>query len=99
MLTDLYLLPLLSGLNVDLPHGRLSLTPKFAPPYVLPVLIAGMEGSLTSHARGSYRLDVAFGRLRLPASPGLVVDGASYGAALDLHKGQSVEWKVAAASR
>ena len=96
MLTDLYLLPLLSGLNVDLPHGRLSLSPKFAPPYVLPVLIAGMEGSLTSLAKGSYELKVAFGRLQLPASPGLVVDGVSYGVAVDLRAGQSVAWKVPA---
>eukprot|EP00966_Prymnesium_polylepis_P156971 3627146-Prymnesium_polylepis.1 len=94
MLTDLYLLPLLSGQNVDLPHGRLSLSPKFTPPFVVPVLLAGMEGSLTSLATGSYELKVAFGRLKLPASPGLVVDGVPYGAALDLQMGQSVAWKA-----
>ena len=58
MLTDLSLLPLLSGQSVDLLHGRLSLAPMYPPPYVLPVLVAGMEGSLTSLERGSYELKV-----------------------------------------
>ena len=45
MLTDLYLLPLLSGLRIDKAHPpahqRLELAPQFAPPFTLPVLFAG----------------------------------------------------------
>ena len=42
MLTDFYLLPLLTGLTVDMRNAstgaRLELNPRFPPPYVLPVL-------------------------------------------------------------
>ena len=94
MLTDLYLLPLLSGLDADLPSGRLSLAPKYPPPYTMPVLLAGMEGSLTSLEAGSYELKVAFGRLQLPASPGLIVDGVPLGKAVSLTNGQSIAWRA-----
>ena len=33
MLTDLYLLPLLSGQETDLPNGKLALAPKYPAPY------------------------------------------------------------------
>ena len=94
MLTDLYLLPLLSGQAFNLPAGTLSLRPRFPPPYVLPVLLAGVEASLESRAKGSYTLRVAFGRLRLPRRGGLMVDGAACPLEIDLGEGESVSWST-----
>jgi len=104
MLTDLYLLPLLAGQTADLPRGRLTLRPRFPPPYVLPVLLAGVEGMLTSRTRGEYNLTIVFGRLRLPAG-GLIVDGHAWQEPLDLQGGRSrqgggplvhasIQWRV-----
>lgn len=53
MLTDLYLIPLLSGQNVDLSKGMLALNPMYEPPYILPVMISMMEGQLTATASTS----------------------------------------------
>ena len=95
MLTDLYLLPLLSGQTVDLPNGRLELKPRFAPPYVLPVMLAGAEASLEARPAGgrgtNYTLAVAFGTLRLP-SGGLVVNGRAVDQAVELAGGQAMSW-------
>ena len=59
MLTDLFLLPLISGQVVDMPRGTLSFTPMYAPPYTLPLLIANCEGSITATAAGKFTLAVA----------------------------------------
>ena len=91
MLTDLYLLPLLSGQSVDMPKGLLKLAPKFAPPYVLPVLLAGVEASMECKSKGRYTLYVAFGNLKLPAG-GLSVDGIACHKDVDLGAGQSISW-------
>ena len=97
MLTDLYLLPLLSGQVVDMPNGELRLAPAFPPPYTMPVLISGCEGSITAAASSDggggveYTLAVAFGSLKLPAG-GLSVHGAKFSAPVDLAAGQSVSW-------
>ena len=91
MLTDLYLLPLLSGQKADLSHGRLSLSPYFAAPYVLPVLLAGVEGSIASDAKGQFTLNIAFGTLKLPAG-GLSVDGVAYTKAVDMKGGDVISW-------
>lgn len=91
MLTDTYLYPLLSGQRVDMAQGKLWLTPRFKPPYVVPVLLSGLEASLASRAAGSYTLSVAFGQLALPAG-GLVVEGVAYPHAVNLTAGQSVSW-------
>ena len=90
MLTDLYLIPLLSGQTVDLSKGVLTLNPKFLPPYVLPVMISMMEGQLTA-AGTKYTLRVAFGSLTLPAG-GLSVSGCKTPNALKLSAGESVTW-------
>ena len=94
MLTDLYLLPLLSGQSFNLPASTLSLRPRFPPPYVLPVLLAGVEASLESRAKGNYTLRVAFGRLRLPRRGGLIVDGTVCPLDIDLSEGEAVSWSA-----
>ena len=91
MLTDLYLIPLLSGQVVDMPNGKLSLAPKYPAPYVLPVLISGCEGSSTATTDGKYTLAVAFGSLKLPKG-GLSVSGVACPQAVDLHAGGTVSW-------
>ena len=91
MMTDLHLYSLLAGQTTHLPQGRLALAPRFAPPYVLPVLLAGMEGALTSRAKGNYSFVVSFGRLELPAR-GLSVDGVPYPHPVRLGAGESVAW-------
>lgn len=94
MLTDMWLYPLLSGQMTALHNGTLRLTPAFAPPYVLPVLLVGTLGSLEVDASGSnFTLSIAAGSLALPAG-GLIVNGLSYpGGALALGAGQFVEWQ------
>ena len=92
MLTDLFLLPLLSGQVVDLPNGQLILQPPVNPPYVLPVLLAGAEGSLECRRPGRFTLRVAFGRLQLPPF-GLRVNGSSYARAIRLEEGQHISWE------
>eukprot|EP01051_Picozoa_sp_SAG22_P001828 SAG22_NODE_75_length_22256_cov_45.062960_15_plen_173_part_00 len=94
MLTDLYLYPLISGQNVDMPAGRLSFVPRYPAPYVLPVLLAGVEGSIRSEKKGTYTLELAFGALKLP-SGGLSVDGVVCTKAVDLIGGKSITWSAA----
>lgn len=92
MLTDLYLLPFLSGQVPDLPAGTLALAPKYPAPYgPMPVLIAGVEASIASEAKGKYTLHVAFGSLKLPQG-GLSADGVVCQKAVDLHAGESLSW-------
>ena len=91
MLTDLYLYPLFSGQHVDLTAGKLTLAPKFKAPYVVPVLLSGVEGSLTSDQDGEYTLNIAFGKLTLPAG-GLVADGIPYMQRVELAAGDSISW-------
>lgn len=70
MLTDLYLYMLFTGQRVNMAAGTLSLSPKFPPPYVVPVLIAGVQGSLEARETGTGKtnmtLRIAFGTLQLP---------------------------------
>ena len=82
---------LLAGQTTALPAGRLALSPRFPPPYVVPVLAAGLEGALTSRKNGSYSFAVSFGRLQLPAG-GLSVDGVPYPRPVRLGAGESVAW-------
>merc|ERR1712125_108538 len=96
MLTDLYLLPLLSGQSVDLTRGALSLNPRFKPPYVVPVLLMMCEGSLTAHTPPHddgfvYTFEVAFGSLTL-APNGLSVGTCVYPEHVNLSAGQSLTW-------
>ena len=92
MLTDLYLLPLLSGVYVDRAKPgadqTLQIDPMFAPPFTVPVLLAGCEASLRAAtvAGGSgtqFTLRVAFGQLQLPAGS-LRVCGVAHAGAVDI---------------
>ena len=94
MLTDLYLLPLLSGQQAALHLGRLAFRPIFAPPYALPVLLRGTEGALEADAAGGLTLRVAFGAISLPAG-GLSVNGVAYAGAVDLGPGDALSWTPA----
>jgi hypothetical protein len=91
MLTDLFLLPLLSGQVVDMPNGKLDINPMFKAPYVLPVLISNCEGSIEVTADGKMTLAVAFGALQLPVK-GLSVSGSACPHAVDLKAGESMTW-------
>lgn len=98
MLTDLFLLPLLSGMRVDMANAfsehRLEIVPMFKPPFTLPIMLSGCEASLQARqANGaiSFTLTVAFGRLRLPAG-GLRVCGQSRPEAIFLREDDSLTW-------
>jgi hypothetical protein len=93
MLTDLFLLPLISGQVVDMPHGKLSFTPMYSPPFTLPMLISNCEGTITATTAGNYTLAVNFGSLKLPAE-GLAVNGVRYKKAVQLTEGQSISWSA-----
>ena len=84
--------PFLSGQIADLPNGKLALAPKYPAPYgPMPVLIAGVEASIASEAKGKYTLHVAFGSLKLPPG-GLSADGVVCEHAVDLRAGDSLSW-------
>jgi len=93
MLTDLFLLPLLSGQMVDLGSStvQLSFAPRYRPPYTLPLLLVNCEGTISTSTNGTFTLAVAFGRLQLHAG-GLSVGGRPYPKAVNLVAGQSVSW-------
>ena len=96
MLTDLFLLPLLSGQEVtmDSRDVQLRLNPMYAPPYKMPVLLLNCEGSIHAKAHGGktqYTLSVAFGALDLHAG-GLSVAGKVYPGRVSLTAGQSISW-------
>jgi len=93
MLTDLFLLPLLSGQVVNLGSQavQLSFEPRFPPPYTLPLLLVNCEGTISAAANGTVTVAVAFGRLQLHAG-GLSVHGRLYPKAVTLRSGQSVSW-------
>eukprot|EP00656_Telonema_subtile_P019767 TRINITY_DN20977_c0_g1_i1.p1 TRINITY_DN20977_c0_g1~~TRINITY_DN20977_c0_g1_i1.p1 ORF type:complete len:1000 (+),score=124.94 TRINITY_DN20977_c0_g1_i1:180-3179(+) len=92
MLTDLFLIPLLSGQSVDMTQGKLQLDPRWkATPYVVPVMIMGCHAALTSQSQNHFELKVGFGSLKLPAG-GLSVGACVYSGAVALDAGQSVQW-------
>jgi len=93
MLTDLFLIPLLSGQIVDMASSgvQLQLNPMYPAPYTMPVLISGVEGSISATAGGKFTLAVAFGKLELHAG-GLVVAGKPCAKAVSLEAGQSISW-------
>jgi non-lysosomal glucosylceramidase len=89
-LTAQFILPLLAGQQTRLDKGALAFAPLFEPPFVLPVLLLGMEATLEANAT-SWRLAVAFGSLRLPAG-GLSAGADVCADAVDLGPGDSVAW-------
>lgn len=99
MLTDLYLLPLLSGLRADLAQVEskqtLHLSPLFAPPFVLPVLLSGCEGTLravqSENGAVRFTLSVAFGKLKLPPNS-LCVCSVMQPDAVALEEDEELSW-------
>ena len=96
MLTDLFLLPLMSGQVVDMAARgvQLSLRPIYPIPFKVPLLLLNCEGSLSAIQKGGqtqYTLAVAFGNLELHAG-GLAVAGEPYKNKVSLAGGQSITW-------
>lgn len=91
LLTDYYLLPVLTGQQTDIPGGQLSFSPLYPCPYTLPLLLAGTTGTVTCSGTAAYNVTLAFGSLSLPAG-GLSVSGSSYPGVVNLGPGQSVAW-------
>eukprot|EP00658_Telonema_sp_P-2_P029627 TRINITY_DN22504_c0_g1_i7.p1 TRINITY_DN22504_c0_g1~~TRINITY_DN22504_c0_g1_i7.p1 ORF type:complete len:248 (-),score=52.68 TRINITY_DN22504_c0_g1_i7:385-1128(-) len=93
MLTDLFLIPLLSGQRLDMTHGKLDLNPRWSAtaPWVVPVMLMGCEAWLSSDPNGRFEIGVAFGKLSLPAR-GLSVSGCVYESIVLLPAGESVSW-------
>ena len=68
----------------------MSFNPVYACPYTLPVLLQGVEGTLSCQG-GGYTLTLAFGELKLPAG-GLSAAGKVCAQAVNLAAGESVSW-------
>jgi hypothetical protein len=91
-MVDFYLFTALTGQRTNIPQGRLSFDPVYACPYTLPVLLQGVEGTLScAGGGGQYTLTVLFGALSLPAG-GLSAAGTVCDQAVNLGEGQSVSW-------
>ena len=90
-LTAYWLVPSLSGQVLNLPAGRLSFAPVLPCPYRLPVLAAGLAGTLECGAGGALSLSLAFGALELPAG-GLSAGGRACSSAVSLGPGEAVSW-------
>jgi hypothetical protein len=82
----------ISGQVANIPAGTLSFKSAYAPPYTVPLLLAGTTGAVT-RVGGNITVSLAFGALALPAG-GLVVDDAPCPHAVDLRKGGSVSWSA-----
>jgi len=90
VMTDYYLLTVLSGQQTDIPNGLLTFTPAYPCPFYLPVLLAEFTGTLEC-VGGRYTVSSVFGTLSLPKG-GLKVNGAAYPEAVNLISGSSVSW-------
>jgi len=90
VMTDYYLLPLLSGQQTDIPRGTLSFAPVYPCAFNLPLLLANCTG-IVSCAVGTYTVSISFGSLSLPAG-GLSVNGRAYPRPISLGPGGSVTW-------
>jgi non-lysosomal glucosylceramidase len=91
VMTDYYLLPLLAGQQVDMPHGRLSFAPVYPCPFSVPLLLVNTTGIVACDKNNVLSVEIAFGMLRLPAG-GLSVSGRTYRDAVNLSPGQRVTW-------
>ena len=81
----------ISQQQVNLMEGKLSFTPVINPPYTVPMLLAGITGTVSRDNNNGITVTVAFGTLSLPAG-GLTVDGSSYPNSVNLGPGQSISW-------
>ena len=82
-----------SGQYTDLSKGVLTFAPKLRSPFILPVLIPNVLGSISatpdSEGQTSYTLTVSLGTLTLDI---LAVDDVPYPGVVRLSAGQSVSW-------
>lgn len=65
----------ISGQQADLPKRSLTFSPKVKPPFVLPVFMPGVLGTLTATSGGSYTLALTVGQLDLDVVADQVVPG------------------------
>jgi len=95
MLTDLYLIQLLSGQNTDMGKGLVAINPRFDPPYVLPVMFLGVTATIEAYTTSDNTIHanftVVFGKLELPEN-GLVWNGCAYQDVVNLGMGEWVDW-------
>lgn len=91
MLTDMFLLPLMVGQENDIANGKLTLNPRYPPPYVMPVALYGCVATIQEANAGEFVFTVVFGKLTV-AENGLSVNGKAYPHAAQLSNGDSVAW-------
>ena len=82
-----------SGQYTDLSKGVLTFAPKIRSPFILPVLIPNILGSISatpsSQGETSYTLSISVGTVAINT---LAVDGVQYPGSVSLSPGQSVSW-------
>ena len=83
----------ISGQDTDLSKGILSFSPKLRSPFILPVLIPNIFGSISStplsNGQSTYTLTLTVGKLSLNL---LAVNTVKYPGSVNLTAGQSVQW-------
>jgi non-lysosomal glucosylceramidase len=83
----------ISGQYTDLAKGILSFSPKLRSPFILPVLIPNVFGSISStpllNGQSTYTFTLTVGKLSLNV---LAVDSVRYSGSVNLTAGQSVQW-------
>ena len=90
VMTDYYLITVLSGQLTNIPQGSLTFSPVYPCPFNLPLLLANTTG-IVSCANNTYSVFLAFGSLSLPAN-GLIVNKRPYPFVVSLQGGQSISW-------
>jgi len=90
VMTDYYLLTVLSGQQTNIPGGSLKFNPVYDCPFNVPLLIVNTTG-VVSCSNGMYKVSISYGKLSLPAN-GLSVNGKPYPQVVSLVAGQSVTW-------
>jgi non-lysosomal glucosylceramidase len=83
----------ISGQYTDLAKGILSFSPKLRSPFILPVLIPNVFGSISStpllNGQSTYTFTLTVGKLSLNV---LAVDSVRYSGSVNVTAGQSVQW-------
>ena len=79
----------ISGQQAELHKGSLTFAPKVKPPYVLPVFMPGVLGTLTATASGEYTLALTVGELDLDV---LAVGGKATPGKVHVAVGKPVSW-------
>jgi hypothetical protein len=90
MLPNYYLLPGLTGQQVDIPGGKLSFAPKIPCPFDAPLLLAGTTGHVQCN-NNVFNVSISFGSLSLPAG-GLSINNIPYPQPVNLVAGGYVTW-------